>query len=220
MLIDLFFIVLAVFLVIKLKTILGEEYDDLEKDESFRKQKVKNIDAEIVTPKPTHHNVQIPQDTSPEEKNIIAPDAIAALHQLQQINPIFTATNILQASEEVFLAINKAYTTKNIDAINAFIQPELAKKFLHTIDKLNTAKHTPYSLIVRMINKKINSIKINESSNDIEVIFNSERINYTLDEKGNLVLGNKDSIIEVTEIMTFSQNKQTFEWKLSKIETQ
>lgn len=233
------FAALAVFVVIKLKKMLGEEYS------YDQASNIKDIDATVATAgnkcnqRPMKMNIigmanknikKTPQPQISEElilediKRVygeVAPEISAALLQLYKIVPGFNCELFKHGAVVTFESLLDAYSHGKIEDIKAIAKSTVADNFTGIIEKNATEGVREKVFIVKVKSFDILKIQLAEAEMKIEVKFESLQVSYSENiETGVIVDGSKSEQKHASEIWTFSRPKtsQTPDWFVENIE--
>ena len=202
MIIDIiFFAIIAVLLAIKLKSILGQETDD--------------------TPGSFNEQYGECANRSGRKMRDITSCTVRSVKKDDEL------------TDEEEEALQKNKYSEDIQLTNEeCIDSSAMENF--SIATQNTHELTPFAFIktarevfqmVKILTSKIKNVKLNKSSIDIEILFESQQISYSTKvsdiqgEDSEEVSGDKDIIRNVSEIWTFSQkaNASSPQWLLSDV---
>ena len=186
----LIFAIIAVFLIFRLKNILGTKTDF--EDSSFNKNKTENNIAKVVsidTKKTTQNNDK-------ENKETL---------KIKEIDKTFDHIQFIEGSQIFFKMILDAFVEGNLDKVKEFIKPSVLKNFNSVIKERNKESET---LIINLksINKtEIFSSEINKTVLRISVLFESFQIKALKDKDNNLIDGDLNKEILVKDIWVFER---------------
>ena len=186
----LIFAIIAVFLIFRLKNILGTKTGF--EDTSFNKNKTENNIAKVVsidTKKTTQSNDK-------ENKETL---------KIKEIDKTFDHIQFIEGSQIFFKMILDAFVEGNLDKVKEFIKPSVLKNFNSVIKERNKESET---LIINLksINKtEIFSSEINKTVLRISVLFESFQIKALKDKDNNLIDGDLNKEILVKDIWVFER---------------
>ncbi len=188
------FLIIAVFLFFKLKSILGEEYDD-EMFGYHRKEKVK---VKMKTAEPVNVDDELKKEKykylNEKSKNIVS--------ELSDKIDGFSLEKFEFIASKVFEEIIKANEEQSKSIIKNFFSPELAKSVILSFD--NDVKN--HIILVSIDECRVDNVEKDNDLFTISVIFNTQQINYTSRfENDNEIItdGSKTEIISVKERWNF-----------------
>jgi len=186
----LIFAIIAVFLIFRLKNILGTKTGF--EDSNFNKNKTEKNIANVVsidTKKTTHSNDK-------ENKETI---------KIKVIDKTYDHIQFIDGSKIFFKMVLDAFVEGNLDKVKEFIKPSVLKNFNSVIKERNKESET---LIINLksINKtEIFSTEINKTVLRISVLFESFQIKALKDKDNNLIDGDLNKEILVKDIWVFER---------------
>ena len=186
----LIFAIIAVFLIFRLKNILGTKTDFEES--SFNKNKTENNIAKVIsidTKKTTQSNDK-------ENKETL---------KIKEIDKTFDHIQFIEGSQIFFKMILDAFVEGNLDKVKEFIKPSVLKNFNFAIKERNKESET-LIINLKIINKtEIFSSEINKTVLRISVLFESFQIKALKDKDNNLIDGDLNKEILVKDIWVFER---------------
>jgi predicted lipid-binding transport protein (Tim44 family) len=186
----LIFAIIAVFLIFRLKNILGTKTDF--EDSSFNKNKTENNIAKVVsidTKKTTQSNDK-------ENKETL---------KIKEIDKTFDHIQFIEGSQIFFKMILDAFVEGNLDKVKEFIKPSVLKNFNFAIKERNKESET-LIINLKIINKtEIFSSEISKTVLRISVLFESFQIKALKDKDNNLIDGDLNKEILVKDIWVFER---------------
>lgn len=218
------FFVITLFIILKLKSVLGtrNDTDNVRQktlDEFFKNQmnknSVKSNNAEIID-----ITNQINKNKDDKNKNleldIEVDDNIEK--ELKKIN--FDEKKFLKGAENAVEMINEAFSNKDLETLQELLSTKLYNNFKKQIEELNNQNRILKSSLISFLSKKIEDIKIINKNICINMLFEMEQINFVEDQDGNIIMGNKKQIQKVKEKWTFEKktNDKTNFWIIKNIE--
>jgi predicted lipid-binding transport protein (Tim44 family) len=193
------FAIIAIFLVYRLKSILGQNSEGNENNNKF------DIDKKDFT------NVVKLGDKKTSKKNTkINKDTISIIY------PSFVEKEFLKGAQNFFEMIIDSFVKGDLSDVKNFIDGKLVKNFQSVIDERLEEEETLKIDIIKM-----NSIQIkdaNEINNllRVSVLFESEQIKVLKDSKGKIIDGDQKNSILVKDLWVFEKIIQSkdLNWKL------
>ena len=186
----LIFAIIAVFLIFRLKNILGTKTGF--EDSSFNKNKTENNIAKVVsidTKKTTQSNDK-------ENKETL---------KIKEIDKTFDHIQFIEGSQIFFKMVLDAFVEGNLDKVKEFIKPSVLKNFNFAIKERNKESET-LIINLKIINKtEIFSSEINKTVLRISVLFESFQIKALKDKDNNLIDGDLNKEILVKDIWVFER---------------
>jgi len=196
------------FIIKKLKSVLGEESDEVFFGYDATKHDDKIKDAEQI-------------DTDDDERQIddfkyLSEEAKSNIDIIREKNENFSLLKFIKISNKVLECVIKANNEQNKSEIRKFLSNELAELVCNTYndDKKNNI------FLVSIRETKIIDVIKNNSVFDIKVMFNTEQIEYVTDSNNEVIDGNKNDVISINEVWTFTHNfkEKNSTWFVTKIE--
>ena len=186
----LIFAIIAVFLIFRLKNILGTKTDF--EDSSFNKNKTENNIAKVVSID-TKKTTQINEKENKETLKIKA------------IDKTFDHIQFIEGSQIFFKMVLDAFVEGNLDKVKEFIKPSVLKNFNFAIKERNKESET-LIINLKIINKtEIFSSEISKTVLRISVLFESFQIKALKDKDNNLIDGDLNKEILVKDIWVFER---------------
>ena len=182
--------VIAVFLILRLKNILGTK-TDIEDPNINKEQSGKKFSN--VFPLKTNIN----NDPSNEVQKIL------------KVDPQFNVDDFLSGSEMFFKMVLESFVNGNIDNIEKYTKPSVLKSFKDAIN--DRIKENEIEIIELNSIKKheILSVNITKTSIKIKVLFETFQIRALMDKDKKIIDGDKDNQILVKDEWVFERKINT-----------
>jgi predicted lipid-binding transport protein (Tim44 family) len=182
--------VIAVFLILRLKNILGTK-TDIEDPNINKEQSSKKFSN--VFPLKTNIN----NDPSNEVQKIV------------KVDPQFNVDDFLSGSEMFFKMVLESFVNGNIDNIEEYTKPSVLKSFKNAIN--DRIKENEIEIIELNSIKKheILSANITKTSIKIRVLFETLQIRALMDKDKKIIDGDKDNEILVKDEWVFERKINT-----------
>ena len=181
----LIFGVIAIFLIFRLKNILGTKTDF--EDNGLKEKKQPKQYSNIVSLKTNKNN-------SNEEINKIV-----------KVDSDFDVANFLNGSKTFFEMVLKSFVSGNLDNVKDFIKPSVLKSFKGAIDERNKENETLILDLISVEKNKIVSSVITKSSIKINVVFETLQITALMDKNEKIIDGDTDKEILVKDEWIFEK---------------
>ena len=218
------FFVITVFIILKLKSVLGtrNDTDNVRQktlDEFFKNQMNKNNNKDN-NAKIIDITNQINKNKDDKNKNLELDIEVDnnIEKELKKIN--FDEKKFLKGAENAVEMVNEAFSNKDLETLQELLSTKLYNNFKKQIEELNNQNRILKSSLISFLSKKIENIKIVNKNICIDMIFDMEQINFVEDQDGNIIMGNKKQIQKVKEKWTFEKkvgDKTNF-WIIKNIE--
>ena len=193
------FAIIAIFLVYRLKSILGQNSEGNENNNKFDidKKDFANV-VKLGDKKTLKNNTKINKDS------------------ISTIYPSFDEKEFLKGAQNFFEMIIDSFVKGDLNDVKNFIDGKLVNNFQSVIDERLEEEETLKIDIIKM-----NSIQIkdaNEINNllRVSVLFESEQIKVLKDKKGKIIDGDQKNSILVKDLWVFEKRIQSkdLNWKL------
>ena len=182
----LIFGVIAIFLIFRLKNILGTKtgFENSNIDEKTQEKEFANV---------------VPLKA---EKNNLDD---RELNKILNIDPNFNAIDFLRGSKNFFRMVLESFVSGNLENIKEFTKASVLKSFKTAIDERNTEQETLIIDLKSIKENKITNATITKSSIKLNVIFESYQIRALMDKNDQIIDGNSEKEIIVKDEWVFER---------------
>jgi predicted lipid-binding transport protein (Tim44 family) len=193
----LIFGIIAVFLIYRLKNILGTK-TGFEKSNINEKKQDKQFNN-VVSLK--------------SEKNDLNNKE---LNDILNVDPNFNINDFLSGSENFFKMVLESFVSGNLENIKNFTKPSVLKSFKTAIDERNSEQETLIIDLKSIKENKITKAKITRSSIKLNVIFETFQVRALLDKNDKIIDGDNENEILVKDEWVFERkvNDNNPNWTL------
>ncbi len=193
----LIFGVIAIFLIFRLKNILGTKTDFEENGLNEKKQTKQHSN---VFPLKSNKNISINTE----------------IDKITKVDSNFDMVNFLNGSKTFFEMVLKGFVSGNLDRVKDYIKPSVLKSFKVAIDDRNKEDETLIIDLISIEKNKIVSSIITKTSIKINVIFETLQITALMDKNDKIIDGDTDKEILVKDEWVFEKkiNDQNNNWTL------
>lgn len=193
----LIFGVIAVFLILRLKNILGTKTD-------------------------THNQDINKKETSKNFSNIIplkAKKNIGDLKEIEKIlktDPQFQVNEFLSGSTTFFKMVLESFANGNVENIAQYLKPSVLKSFKIAINERLNEKETEIIELNSIQKNEIRSVSITKTSIKISVLFETFQVRALMNKDSKVIDGDKDNEILVKDEWVFERkiNSKNPNWIL------
>ena len=193
----LIFGIIAVFLIYRLKNILGTK-TGFEKSNINEKTQDKQFNN-VVSLK--------------SEKNDLNNKE---LNDILNVDPNFNINDFLSGSKNFFNMVLESFVSGNLENIKNFTKPSVLKSFKTAIDERNSDQETLIIDLKSIKENKITKAKITRSSIKLNVIFETFQVRALLDKNDKIIDGDNENEILVKDEWVFEKkvNDNNPNWTL------
>ena len=197
----LIFAIIAIFLVFRLKNILGTKS---ELDETkVKKDNDTNEFSNVIS-------IDKKQTKDEYDKEVI---------KIQQIDKSFNKQEFLSGSEVFFKMVLDSFVLGNLDKVKDFIKPSILKNFNLVINERKKEKET-LIIDIKSINKiELISATVSKANIKINVLFETFQIKALKDKTENIIDGDINEEILVKDIWVFERKINDINPNYTLIET-
>ena len=211
-----FFAMVAAFLVLRLRSVLGRRdgHERQFRDPFKKREKEQSQDS------PDDNVVELP-DRSDSGSNINAEKEIPVeadddddpltngLKKVRLLDPKFDPEEFLSGGRLAFEAILGAYASGDTSALKPLLNSEVLANFSQAIRDREQSGETLEDTLVGILSAEIVEAYVQDRTVNITTKFVSEQINATRDENGDVIDGNPNAVIDVTDFWTFARDTKS-----------
>jgi predicted lipid-binding transport protein (Tim44 family) len=192
--------VIAIFLILRLKNILGTKTDI--DDQNINKEQSSKKFSNIV---PLKENIN--ENSSTEIQKIL------------KIDPQFNVNDFLAGSETFFKMVLECFVNGNMDNIEEYTKPSVLKSFKNAINDRIKEKEIEIIELSSIKKHEILSVNLTKTSIKIKVLFETFQIRALMDKDKTIIDGDKDNEILVKDEWVFERKINTNDHNWVLIET-
>ena len=193
------FAIIAIFLVYRLKSILGQNSDGNEQNSKIDIQK-----------KDFSNVVKI------GNKKLNNKDLETLKDEISSIDPTFNENEFLKGAQNFFEMVIDCFVKGDLKDLLNFIDGKLIKNFQSVIDERLEEQESLKIDIVKINSIQIKDVKKLKNFLRLSVLFETEQIKVLKDKKGKIIDGDQNNSILVKDLWTFEKKIQSkdLNWKL------
>jgi len=202
------FAMIAAFLVLRLRSVLGRRTGNERRRELFVQRTAPIAD------KPASEKVATTGD--PDKDIVSAPPAVKAadavadgLNRIRRADPAFDPPQFLEGARTAFEMIVSAYAKGDKAALRPLLSDEVYQPFAATIDERAAAKETFETSDLRLDDAEIVDADMAGRTARVTVKLASRQINVTRAMDGSIVDGDPDHPVEKTDYWTFARDTRS-----------
>tara|TARA_X000000950_G_scaffold217208_1_gene261386 strand:- start:2065 stop:2700 length:636 start_codon:yes stop_codon:yes gene_type:complete len=196
------FAIIAIFLVYRLKSILGQNSDGNEQNNKIDIGKKDFTNVVKLGNKQSDVN-----DKKTNKDSIISED------------PTFNEKEFLKGAQNFFEMVIDCFVKGKLKNIEMYIDNKLIKNFQLVIDERLQEEETLDINILKMISIRIEDVKKLKNFLRVSVLFESEQIKFLKDKKGKIIDGDQKKSILVKDLWTFEKKIQSKDLNWILVET-
>ncbi len=192
------FAVIAIFLVYRLKNILGQnsEVNDQNNKVDVRKKDFSNV-VNLGNKK-----LNVNEDQTKKEA-------------IYKIDPTFNEKEFLKGAQTFFEMVIDSFVKADLKNVLDYIDDKLVKNFQIVIDERLEEEETLKIDILKMKSIEIKNVTTLKNFIRISVLFETEQIKVLKDKKGKIIDGDQKKSILVKDLWTFEKRiEDDLNWKL------
>lgn len=197
-----FYAMIAVFLILRLRSVLGRRTgrDEWNKSNSFGKEK----QVENKYPHGEANNV-LPAGSRTSASNLLE----AALIQMRIADPYFNTDSFLHGAQLAFKVIVTAFVKGDRHALQSLLSDSVLSDFNRAIEARAKTEESVETQLLGTPSAEIVSAKIEAKMAFVTVHFISEQISVIRDRDGNIIDGDPNQIIKVEDLWIFARDIQS-----------
>ena len=196
------FAIIAIFLVYRLKSILGQNSDGNEQNNKI------DIGKKDFTNVVKLGNRQSDSNDKKTNKDSIYSE-----------DPTFNEKEFLKGAQNFFEMVIDSFVKGELKNIEMYIDNKLIKNFQLVIDERLQEKETLDINIIKMISIRIEDVKKLKNFLRVSVLFESEQIKVLKDKEGKIIDGDQKKSILVKDLWTFERKIQSKDLNWILVET-
>ena len=193
------FAIIAIFLVYRLKSILGQNSDGNEQNSKIdiQKKDFTNV-VKIGNKKLNNKDLETYKD------------------EISLIDPTFNENEFLKGAQNFFEMVIACFVKGDLKDLLNFIDGKLIKNFQSVIDERLEEQESLKIDIVKINSIQIKDVKKLKNFLRLSVLFETEQIKVLKDKKGKIIDGDQNNSILVRDLWTFEKKIQSkdLNWKL------
>jgi predicted lipid-binding transport protein (Tim44 family) len=214
-----FFAMIAIFLILRLRGVLGKRGRDhnsgfldlfkqdnnlIETDSENKTNNVVKLSEEILDEKPNvvSEGENDKFNDSNNNKNLMS----AKISQVQKYDATFDEEDFLVGAHVAFEIILTAFASADMDELKPLVSDEVYGNFAKAIQDREQAGHVMEDTLVGINKSEMVEAYMEDDNAFITIKFVSEQVNAIRDENGDVVEGDANVILTVTDFWTFARD--------------
>lgn len=221
------FALIAVFLVLRLRGVLGRRTGNEKQNQSdIFGRRPHDDNGAVNHPEngaaPQTDNVyRLPDSTNEDDAANVPSGTFATLQQIQKNDPNFTQQDFLNGARMAFEMIVEYFAKGDKDGLNPLLSPEVYKNFAAAIDARAEKGEHEETTLVGIKSASIHDASLEGRTAYITVKFVSEEVSVIRNSDGDVISGDPNQVIEAEDLWTFARNIESRDpnWLLVATET-
>lgn len=198
------FAMIAAFLVYRLGSVLGKRTGHERQADPFDARSgrgPKAAEKDNVVSMPSRGDNTVPE----AEKEPDTPLG-AAITQIKLADPSFTRESFIKGARSAFEMIITAYALGDLKTLRTLLSDEVYADFETVIGARERAGRTQETTLVGIDSAEFLEARLDGDNAIITVKYESQQVNATREESGEVLEGDPNKVEKVTDIWTFSRN--------------
>lgn len=195
------FAVLALFLIFRLGSVLGRRQDDQKPGTDPYRISSEAKDSKGDNVVAMHNRGETAREPGEETDSLEA-----GLAQIKSTDQSFRERDFLKGARSAFEMIVEAFAQGNGKVLKSLLDDPVYENFAAAIREREKAGHTLETTLVGIEQAEIIRAEMQGRNAIVTVKFKSGQVNATRDESGEVVEGDPNNVVEVTDIWTFGRD--------------
>lgn len=195
----------ALFLIYKLGTVLGRrgDGDRQQGTDRFGLGKAAESSNDKVLPMPDRSD-------GPSQAELASMDPLeAGIAQIKAADRSFREKEFVKGARAAFEMIVEAFAKGDAKALKSLLDDAVYENFAAAIREREKAGHSLETTLVGIDSSEITAADMNGRHANVTVKFVTEQVNVTRDADGEVVEGDPNKVVKVTDIWTFSRETRS-----------
>ena len=207
---------IAVFILNRLRNVLGKKTGN---EEDINQNL--NVKTKLKETKPDRElNLKMNKDLNKSLYNLHEDrDINKALNAIKKIEPSFELENFVDKAKKAFEYILNAYSANNLKNLKILLDEKIYQGYQKDIEKRIKKKENFEITIINIKEPIIKHAKVVDKKAQITLEYESEQIHLLKNSKGDIIEGDSNQILNISEQWTFSRELKSRNpnWKLLSI---
>jgi predicted lipid-binding transport protein (Tim44 family) len=198
---------IAGFILLRLRSVLGDKigndnpsyFNKPQASEPVKAEPIVQLDEKSLRPR-------LREEEDPYLASLSDSAMTAALEEMKEKDPQFTATAFLQGAKMAYEMVFDAFAKGDKKTLSMLLSSELYDTFAREIDSRDGSAQKADTTLVSVTAKSISEASVNGSIARIKVVFDSEQITVVRNDNGEIIEGNPSDVTQVEEDWVFERN--------------
>jgi predicted lipid-binding transport protein (Tim44 family) len=212
----------AAFIIFRLRGVLGRRTGDERAPPKppGRGETGASSDNVIALPERDAKAETVKGRAKPKPKKPLGPLA-KGYETIAGADPNFDPENFVAGAKSAFEMIVTSFAMGELGKIRAFLTKEVYENFADAVEQRLKARETLETTVVGFQSATISAARMEDRNALVTVRFVSEQINATRDAEGDVIAGDAETPVDVTDIWTFTRDTRSRNpnWALAETST-
>jgi predicted lipid-binding transport protein (Tim44 family) len=212
-----FFAIIAIYLGIRLFNVLGksEESDKVSSNKSSFSIVDNPIESQpdsvLSKEERKQREIDLKKEREEEIENFDYSDEKVknGIIDIISADKDFSLSEFISGAKMAFEMVFDAYSNKDRETLRTLLSKDVYNEFSSYIDELENDDLEETKSLISVKEKEIESAKLDGNIAIISVLFSTEQINFTKNDKGEVVDGDDKFIEEIEDVWTFERNTKS-----------
>lgn len=202
----LLFAMVAAFLVYRLRSVLGKRTGHERQD---RTDAFLSPDERSDAGGGADNIISLPDRSEDDEEPELETPLGAAFAKIRAQDRSFDPDTFLGGAQAAFEMILQAFTEGDGKTLNTLLSPEVYENFASAIRARELANNTQETTLAGIKSAEIIDAELDGPMAQVTVKIVSEQINATRDENGDVIDGDPNAVVEITDIWVFARDTKS-----------
>lgn len=215
-----FFAMIAVFLILRLRGVLGKR--DGNEESGILDLFKQNVDIDKPDNNKESDVVKLSDGGEKDDTQISGFEElvvdnenedplVAGIAQVQKHDTDFNDEDFMVGARVAFETILNAYASANLDELKLLLSNEVYSNFAKAIQDREQAGHFMEDTLIGIMKSEIVEAYMEDLNAHITIKFVSEQVNAIRDENGDVVQGNANEVLTVSDFWTFTRDTKNLD---------
>lgn len=208
-----FFAVLAVFIILRLRSVLGRRTgNERPPSKTIVHSRTRQDDDDNVVSLPERQRPAEPVDAAPAETS----GGRGGVREVRAIDPGFDANEFLGGARTAYDMVLSSFATGDTDTLRALLDDDVYTNFQRAIADRESRGETLETTLVAIKSADLVEARAVGRMAEVTVKFVAELVNVTRGNDGEIVSGDPRAVQNVTDFWTFARDVRSSDpnWKL------
>jgi predicted lipid-binding transport protein (Tim44 family) len=203
---------IAGFLFYQLRSVLGQTPPPKDKEKSLSRKKMTSLYDNLKKSEKSLNNADIVQMPKNFEHRFIKVSleanfdtVIDSLNKIKLKYPEFDLNKFIEGSKKAYDMILESFNNNLPEDIKNYLNDDIYAGYRHLLDDYANKNYHYQTIVTRIEQAMVTSVETNDISAKITVEFKSHNISSLTDNEGNVIQGDPNNVVAVTDIWVFER---------------